>query len=516
MMFKAMANRLKEVNDKINNISDTVVRDLACRLFFDGLLHPIPSSTILKFICGQMPATIDNLLEAYWINTSLRQSATYYFAPLESKTIQPIEAVVALAKTGETAEILWSNPQWRGRNQMMTNLDLSRVSREIDEKDTIFIGLKRNSTGTEIPNLDLFLSGSPQLLGLMRWGRWRFTENQGAFGNPRFPSRENIASIERGKSEPQISIWGHNYFPHEHKDEYRNFFFDLPAGHIGAVPDELRQAFPAQEEGFWESVEPLYWIIIEFDRRISKSTLKTFELAATNCVVAINAHSQKQSYFYNGPGAMVLELQSPAGEIYEIIGIDDNHGRAYSNVYALNRDGDSDCRFIPRVTGNLLELVINPPSAGPAPDRFYVHYRTSAGIAGNGIIQGLINSLYNPQPGIESVVNLTISRGGVNAKSFDDMIAVFLQVLRSRNRAVIADDFESLALAFDTRIKSAKPKLGSSIRNGVLYRCVEIEIDLGGYRFEPEEEGQLFLARIQKYLESRSPMGTVVAAKLAK
>lgn len=516
MMFKAMAIRLKEVNDKINNISNAVVRDLACRLFFDGLLHPIPSSTVLKFACGQTQTTIDNLLEAYWINTSVRQNPTYYFSPLEQKTIQPVEAVVALAKTSDSAKALWCNPQWRGKNHFLTNLNLSNIRYNIDDKDTIYIGLKRNGAETQIPAIELFISGAPELLGLMRWGRWSFTESANLFGKPYYPGVKAVLEAEKEKTKPQMSVWGHNYFPHEHLNEYRDSFFSAPGGSTGKIPDDIKTAFMGQETGFWDDVEPLYWIKIESDKRIAKSTLNSFELAATNCVVAINAHGQKQSNFYNGPGAMTIELQASAGEIYEIISIDDNHGRVYSNIYALNRKGDPDCRFIPRIKGNLLELVINPPLQGTPPDRFYVHYRTSSGISGNGILPGLINALYNPQPGIESVINLTISRGGVNAKSFDDMVDIFLQVLRSHNRAIVATDYESLALAFDQRIKAASPRLGSSIRNGILYRCIEIELDLGDYKFEPAEEGRLFLARIQRYLESKSPMGTTVVAKLAK
>ncbi len=516
MIFKAMAIRLKEVNDKINNISNAVVRDLACRLFFDGLLHPIPSSTVLKFVCGQTQTSIDNFLEAYWINTSIRQSPTYYFSPLESKTIQPVEAVIALAKTSDSAKTLWCNPLWRGKNHFLTNFNLSNIRYNIDEKDTIYIGLKINNAETQIPALELFVSGAPELLGLMRWGRWSFTESGNIFGKPHYPGEETIKKIEKEKAKPQISVWGHNYFPYEHLNEYRDNFFMVPGGNIGKIPEDLKAAFWGQESGFWDDVEPLYWIKIESDKRIAKSILNTFELAATNCVVAINAHGQKQSNFYNGPGAMTIELQALASEVYEIISIDDNHGRVYSNVYALNRDGDPDCRYVPRIKGNLLELIINPPLQAATPDRFYVHYRTSSGTAGNGILPGLINALYNPQPGIESVVNLTISRGGVNAKSFDDMVDIFMQVLRSHNRAIVATDYESLALAFDQRIKSANPRLGSCIKNGILHRCIEIELDLGEYRFEPAEEGRLFLARLQRYLESKSPMGTAVVAKLAK
>jgi len=516
MILKAMAVRLKEVNDKINDISNSIIRDLAFRLFFDGLLHPIPSSTILKFVCGQTQTSIDSTLEAYWINTSIRQSPVFYFSPVESHSIYPVEAAVALVKTADTAKVLWCNPLWRGKNQFLAGLNLSNIEYNVDEKDTLYIGLIRNGPEIQIPAHELFISGSPELLGMLRWGRWSCTEDGRQFAKPFYPGTEAVKRAEKEKNIPKLSVWGHNFFPYEHIEEYRDCFFSVPSGKAGKVPEDLKAAFHGQEPGFWESVEPLYWIKIEFNKRIARQTLDSFELTATNCVVAINAHGQKQSNFYNGPGAMTIELQAPAGEIYEIISVDDNHGRLYSNVYTLDQEGDYDCRYVPRIKGNLLELVVNPPPQGILPDRFYVHYRTSNGVAGNGILPGLINALYNPQPGIESVINLTTSKGGVNAKSFDDMVGIFMQVLKSRNRAIVAADYESLALAFDQRIKSAEPRLGSSIRNGILYRCVEIELDLGEYRFEPAEEGRLFLARIQRYLESRSPMGTVVVAKFAK
>jgi hypothetical protein len=111
MMFKAVSSRLKELNDKINNISETIIRDLACRIFFDGLLHPMPSSTILKFIVGSTPVEIDEQAEAYWVNTSQKQNTTFYFSPAIGKVLHPYEAAVAISKNSEGTQILWTNPQ---------------------------------------------------------------------------------------------------------------------------------------------------------------------------------------------------------------------------------------------------------------------------------------------------------------------------------------------------------------------------------------------------------------------
>jgi hypothetical protein len=514
MMFKAVSNRLKELNDKINSISETVIRDLACRIFFDGLLHPVPSSTVLKAIIGLNPTEIDNQAEAYWVNTTQRQNATYFFTPIKTRMLYPHEAVVAIAKTGEGTEVLWANPQWKGKDRFLTGFNSSSVMSSIDDRDILYLGLRPNGNDKEIAASDLFVQGSPELLGHLRWARWRFTESGGAFGGIRNPGKERLEKLERDRNKPEISIWGYGYFAHEHQEEYRDYFYEYPSGQAGPVPEQLKRSLSGQSDGFWDGLEPLYWMAIEFDKRIPLKTLRTFEFAATNSLVAINTHFQKQSFFYHGPGTMTLELQTPAGELFEITSIEDNRGRQYQNIYNFVKSGDTDCRYIPRIDGNILRLLISPPPKGPAPDRLTIQLRTSNGASANGISQGLINALYSPYPGIESIFNLIETKGGVNAGTFEDMIAAFPKVLRSRNRAIVAADFESLALSFDGRIKAASAKLGSTSKYGIMSRCIELGIDLGNFRFVPEEEARLFLSRLERFLESRSPMGTIVVAKI--
>ena len=515
MMFKAMASRLHEVNSKINDISEKIIRDLACRVFFDGLLHPIPASTILKFTTGSSQTTIDMLTEACWVNTSVQPSVTYYFLPAQQKELYPAEAVVALSAGSEGGQILWIDPQWDGKNDFLRGFDSASAGSQGDRKDQVYIGLRPGGREPDITATDLMIMASRELLGLFNWCRWRFTVENGFFGEPVIPGKTRLHNIKLSHAAPEISLWGHDYYPHEHLEEYREYFFPIDNGVAGRPPVELKAALRGVSEEIWDNLEPLYWIQIESDSRIATNVLKSLDLAAANCVVALNAHFVKQSFFYHGPGPMTLELQPPAGEIYEIIGITDNHGREYGNLYTTHGADDLQYAYVPKIEGDRLSLVIIPATTGAAPDRFSIEFKTSAGKAASGISAGLINSLYTPHPGIESVVNLTTSRGGVDARTFEDMIEAFPNVLRSSNRAIVVADFETLALAFDIRVKGARARLGSVRRNEAMQRCIEITVDLGGHRFEPKEEADLFLARLEKYLEKRGPMGTIVAAKLA-
>ena len=96
-----MAGKLKDVNDRINNISESIINDLACRIFFDGMLHPIPSSAILKFTTGSSITGVDILTEACWVNTSIQPSVTFYFSPVEPKELYPVEAAFVFSVNAE-------------------------------------------------------------------------------------------------------------------------------------------------------------------------------------------------------------------------------------------------------------------------------------------------------------------------------------------------------------------------------------------------------------------------------
>ncbi|HBZ01316.1 MAG TPA: hypothetical protein DEO84_08375, partial [candidate division Zixibacteria bacterium] len=62
--------------------------------------------------------------------------------------------------------------------------------------------------------------------------------------------------------------------------------------------------------------------------------------------------------------------------------------------------------------------------------------------------------------------------------------------------------------------KTAIARRGSAVRNGLLARSVEVGVNLGNFRFSIEEEARLFAARLERYLEIRSPIGTVVVVRI--
>lgn len=516
MMFKAVANRLKEVNDKICDISETIINDLACRIFFDGLLHPIPSSTILKFSTGSSVTSIDILTEACWVNTSIQPSVTFYFSPCERKDLYPTEAVFALLINDDEARILWTSPDWDRRAELMGHIETIKTSVKSTGKDYVYIGLRPMGKDHEVARSDIYIQASSDLLEYLRWSRWRFTQSDSVFGDPVVPGRERLKKTWSKKAIPELSLWGHNYYPFEHKEEYQEYFFDIEQGVAGGTPSQLTDILSGVSSELLDNLGPLYWIQIESDKRIPTEGFNSFKLAATNCVVGLNAHYLKQSCFYHGPGPMEINPQNTADEIFEIVSLDDNHGRSYSNIYMSARNDQNQYHYVPRIDGNIFKVIVIPPDAERVPDRFSLSYRISSGEMANGIEAGIIDSLYNPHPGIESVINITTTKGGTSAGSFNDMIKAFPSVLQSSNRAVVPSDFESLAISFDRRIVSVKARPGSIERDGILRGCIGVDVNMGGYSFKLAEEESLFLSRLAKFLEMRSPIGTVVTARFSE
>jgi predicted phage baseplate assembly protein len=139
-----------------------------------------------------------------------------------------------------------------------------------------------------------------------------------------------------------------------------------------------------------------------------------------------------------------------------------------------------------------------------------VSYRTGGGSEGN-VAAGAISQLRSSIPYVASVKNFKAASGGVDAESIDEARERGPLLLRTRNRAVTAEDYEILA-------REAAPETAR-------VRCVLVEegADAGCLRIlvvpsAPDEDGRIEFRqlvpdndtgeRIQAYLDERRVVGT--------
>jgi predicted phage baseplate assembly protein len=164
------------------------------------------------------------------------------------------------------------------------------------------------------------------------------------------------------------------------------------------------------------------------------------------------------------PGTLRLEVQENADEDFQ----------PWDQVKDLNRSGPDDRHYVLNAaTGEILfgngsrgrippVIFENRPGiAGGQPSAQIANvrareYRFGGGAAGNAGA-GKITSLEDSIPFVESVTNARPAEGGENAETLDDAKIRAPLEIRSRSRAVTAEDFEFLARQTPgARIRRAK------------------------------------------------------------
>jgi predicted phage baseplate assembly protein len=137
-------------------------------------------------------------------------------------------------------------------------------------------------------------------------------------------------------------------------------------------------------------------------------------------------------------------------------------------------------------------------------------YRHGGGRRGN-VTAGALTTLRNAIPGVASVVNPRPALGGVDAESLESARQRAAMELRTRYRAVTAEDYEFLAAEASSRVGRAicLPPASSTdpIRVHVLPRVVPADRRLGSEELAPDEQ---LLREVAEFFDGRRVIGTTV------
>lgn len=135
-------------------------------------------------------------------------------------------------------------------------------------------------------------------------------------------------------------------------------------------------------------------------------------------------------------------------------------------------------------------------------------YTYGGGRQGN-VDAGTVTVLQTPLDGIASVTNPRSARGGADAETLDEirMRAPFL--LRSRDRAVTASDYEYLCLSASPRVARALcvPAEGGLVQVHLVPRTYPADRMLSYDELVPDES---LLAEVEDYIDGRRPAGVSV------
>jgi predicted phage baseplate assembly protein len=136
-------------------------------------------------------------------------------------------------------------------------------------------------------------------------------------------------------------------------------------------------------------------------------------------------------------------------------------------------------------------------------------YRHGGGRAGN-VAPGTLTQLRTPIPGVDRVTNPRPAQGGVDAERLDSARQRAALEIRSRYRAVTAEDFEFLAGESSPRIARAvctPPTDGGPVQVHLVPRVDPADRMLAYEELVPQED---LMAEVAEYLDERRIIGTSV------
>jgi predicted phage baseplate assembly protein len=139
----------------------------------------------------------------------------------------------------------------------------------------------------------------------------------------------------------------------------------------------------------------------------------------------------------------------------------------------------------------------------------FTRYRHGGGRAGN-VAEHTLNQLRTPIPGIDTVTNPRPAVGGVDAERLDSARQRAALEIRSRYRAVTAEDFEFLAGEATRRVARAvctPAAAGGVVTVRIVPRVEPADRRLGYEELVPDED---LLREVAEYLDERRLIGTTV------
>jgi predicted phage baseplate assembly protein len=139
----------------------------------------------------------------------------------------------------------------------------------------------------------------------------------------------------------------------------------------------------------------------------------------------------------------------------------------------------------------------------------FTRYRYGGGRAGN-VAEGTLNMLRTPIPGVDTVTNPRAAVGGVDAERLDSARERAALEIRSRYRAVTAEDFEFLSGEASPQVARAvcvAPTDGGPVNVHMVQRVEPADRRLTYEELVPSES---LLKEVAEYLDERRLIGTTV------
>ena len=180
-------------------------------------------------------------------------------------------------------------------------------------------------------------------------------------------------------------------------------------------------------------------------------------------------------------------------------------GTAISSSISRTAKSSSRQPFAPQTVAGARYGAVPPKGAALR----FTRYRHGGGRRGN-VVADTLTTLKSAIPGVASVTNPLPARGGVDQETLESTRRRAAMEIRTRYRAVTAEDFQFLAGEASPRVARVvcvPPERSGAVQVHILPRAEPANRKLELHELTPDEE---LLAEVAAYLDERRVIGTSV------
>lgn len=348
-----------------------------------------------------------------------------------------------------------------------------------------------------------------------------------------FQMAENLGA-ETGWDTEQRVIWEYNGGSSWHtlpvRDGTKGF---VESGFIDFVgPDDFAPALKFTEEKYWIRARLEHGGYVK-PPRIVRALMNTVEarhvqtlhneILGSSDGTPLQSFSFSQSPLLEGEVIDVREREPPSGEVYEELGEDsvrtagqDEGGGVWVRWKAVDsffESGPNSRHYIRDFTAGKIQFGDGRRGYIPQEGRNNIvarRYQVGGGGHGN-VNHGTLTALTRAIAYIDGVTNHTPAAGGADAETVEEAKSRAPYHIKSRDRAVTAEDYEQLALRATTTIARAKC-LPDPMHQGQVTVVLVPKLD----EKNPDLQKKLIpsgevIRFVKKYLDDRRLVGTILA-----
>ncbi|MFH1893238.1 MAG: hypothetical protein ABIK83_11225 [Candidatus Zixiibacteriota bacterium] len=516
MLLQMQAHQLERIEDRVMSVWEVAKSSLIRSLFPECKRWPVPAFTIMS--CELTDPTVEVDPRTLFIYREKRDGGeTFFFSPHRTEKLMSAKVRHVLLRYGDELKDVCEDIHPVSQAGHKAGSASSIVA------DRIYVAIEYSGIASDFKDSLIYLNGSSEVLRQLRWSYWCPGMESGAFStvNRFCPGLEtSIEDIFRYDDE-STPDWGglrsssDLYSPLEDSFVIPTESF-VSAWERGPANREIADLMFKNGIEITASEKDLFWIRLDLPEGGDRGKLTSRFGIRFNCFVATNKNELTLFKHTGGNKLVEIELPDRSSSVLEIVEVTDSSGRTYLPSYEVQTEKSPRVYSIEEREDRQVLWFDFSPFFEPPPDSLTVNYSVTAENRANGIEAGKIDELYEKHPGLTAVTNILPTRGGVPAKTAEQIMIEATGRLRSRDRAVNFKEISAWMRTFDPRIQKAECRNSTERTKRGVRRCIAVTATVKADDFLSEDEVALLRIRLTSFLKAKSPVNTQYKVEITR